>query len=257
MSLETYRHRYQHIAIERDERGILELRLHTAGGPWQMSRPSHDELADAFREVALDDDNEVVILTGTGQSFSGPASTGTNGRTDADTWEWRRSEGWALMENYLSIRVPVIAAINGPAYRQAQIPLLADIVLAADTAVFQDSAHFPNNVVPGDGIGVAMLAILGLNRGRYFLLTGQVLTARDAMDIGLVSEVLPPGELRARAWEHAGRLMEKTQLVRRYTRLLLNHEFRRSMHDAFGYGLALQGLGVIGLTSGDQPAVGE
>jgi enoyl-CoA hydratase/carnithine racemase len=257
MDLETYRDRYKHIALERDERGIIELRLHTDGGPWQMSRPSHDELADAFREIALDDENEVVIVTGTGDSFSGPASSGTNGRTDADTWEWRRSEGWALMQNYLSIPVPVIAAINGPAYRQAQIPLLADIVLAADTAIFQDSAHFANNVVPGDGIGVAMVAILGLNRGRYFLLTGQVLTAQEAKDVGLVSEVLAPGQLRARAWEHAEQLMEKTPLVRRYTRVLLNHEFRRTMHDAFGYGLALQGLAVIGLTSGDRPEGGR
>lgn len=257
MDFDSYRDRYDHIVLERDERGILEFRVHTEGGPWQMSRQSHDEISDAFREVGLDDDNEVVILTGTGAAFSGPASTGTNGRTDTATWEWRRSEGWKLMENYLSIRVPVIGAINGPAYRQAQLPLLADIVLAADTAVFQDSAHFPNNVVPGDSIGVAMLAILGLNRGRYFLLTGQVLSATEAKEMGLVSEVMPLGDLHARAWEHAESLIEKTPLVRRYTRMLLNHEFRRNMHDAFGYGLALQGLGVIGLTAGDQPEEGK
>jgi len=43
----------------------------------------------------------------------------------------------------------VIAAINGPAWRHGEIPLLSDIVLAADTAAFQDSAHFQNGLVPG------------------------------------------------------------------------------------------------------------
>lgn len=249
MRFEDYRDQYESIRLERDESGILQVTLHTDGGPWEMSRLSHDELADAFREISLDNGNEVVILTGTGDSFSGPPSSPITHRTDTATWEWRRYEGWALMENYMSIRVPVIGAINGPAYRQAQLPLLADIVLAADTAVFQDSAHFTNNVVPGDGINIAMLAVLGLNRGRYFLLTGQVLTAEEAKSMGLVSEVLPPDLLVDRAWEHARQLLEKTPLVRRYTRILMQHELKRLLHDAFGYGLALEGLAVVDLNS--------
>ena len=51
-------------------------------------------------------------------------------------------EGRALLMNLLNIEVPVISAINGPAWRHCEIPLLSDIVLASDTAAFQDSAHF-------------------------------------------------------------------------------------------------------------------
>jgi enoyl-CoA hydratase/carnithine racemase len=254
MEFDQYRDRYTCVALERDERGVLEVRLHSDGGPWQMSRIGHDELSDAFREIGLDKGNEVVILTGTGDAFSGPQSSPVAAKMDTATWEWRRYEGWALMENYLSIRVPVISAINGPAYRQAQIPLLADIVLASDTAVFQDSAHFTNGVVPGDSINIAMLAILGLNRGRYFLLTGQEIGAAEAKDMGLVSEVLPLDALLDRAREHADDLMQKSSLVRRYTRIVLNHELKRLMHESFGYSLALQGLGVIDLTADIEPA---
>ena len=78
--------------------------------------------------------------------------------------------------NLLNIEVPVISAINGPAWRHGEIPLLSDIVLAADTAAFQDSAHFPNGLVPGDGMHIVMPLLLGMNRGRYFLLTGQTLS---------------------------------------------------------------------------------
>ena len=74
--------------------------------------------------------------------------------------------------------MPIISAINGPAWRHSEIPLLSDIVLAADTAAFQDSAHFMSNMVPGDGMHVVYPMLLGFNRARYFLLTGQTLVRR-------------------------------------------------------------------------------
>jgi enoyl-CoA hydratase/carnithine racemase len=99
----------------------------------------------------------------------------------------------------LEIEVPVISAVNGPAWRHSEIPLLCDIVLAADTAQFQDSAHFPSDVVPGDGMHIVYPLLLGMNRGRYFLLTGQTLNAQKALELGLVAEVHPPDKLLGRA----------------------------------------------------------
>jgi len=59
--------------------------------------------------------------------------------------EWDRVywEGKHLLMSLLDIEVPMISAINGPAWRHSEIPLLCDIVLAADDVQFQDSAHFP------------------------------------------------------------------------------------------------------------------
>jgi len=102
--------------------------------------------------------------------------------------------------NLLNIEIPVISAINGPAWRHSEIPLLCDIVLAAETAQFQDSAHFTSEVVPGDGMHIVYPLLLGMNRGRYFLMTGQTLDAAEALRLGLVAEVLPPDKLMARAW---------------------------------------------------------
>jgi len=145
----------------------------------------------------------------------------------------------------LEIEVPVISAINGPAWRHSEIPLLCDIVLAADTAQFQDSAHFPSEVVPGDGMHIVMPLLLGLNRGRYYLLTGQTLDATQAHQFGLVAEVLPPDRLMARAWELAEGLAKKPTLALRYTRLLLTEYLRRQMQDLLGYGLGMELLALI------------
>ena len=82
-------------------------------------------------------------------------------------------EGRALLMNLLNIEVPVIAAINGPAWRHGEIPLLSDIVLASDTAAFQDSAHFMSGMVPRDGMHIVMPMLMGMNRGGIFCLRGR------------------------------------------------------------------------------------
>ena len=142
----------------------------------------------------------------------------------------------------LAIDIPMISAVNGPAVRHAELPVMCDIVLASETATFQDSAHFPGGLVPGDGVHVVFPMVMGLNRGRYFLLTGQVLDAAEALEVGLVNEVLPKDKLMPRAWELAAKIMEQPELNRRYSRILLTEDLRRRMYEYLPYGLALEGL---------------
>ena len=148
--------------------------------------------------------------------------------------------------NLLEIEVPIIAAVNGPALVHAEIPLLSDIVLAAESAEFQDAPHFPRGTVPGDGVHVVWPLLLGPNRGRYFLLTGQKLSAQEALALGVVSEVLPKDLLMARAWELAEQLSQQSTLALRYSRVVLTLHLKRLLQDMLGYGLAVEGLAMLG-----------
>jgi enoyl-CoA hydratase/carnithine racemase len=242
-SFETYAEKYRTVRMER-RNGILQMTLHTDGGPLQWGREPHEELPQAFRDIGSDRENRVVIMTGSGAAFSGPRpAPGEKLRTPPSDWDRIYWEGKHLLGALLDIEVPMISAINGPALRHSELPLLCDIVLAAEDTVFQDSAHFPNGLIPGDGMHIVYPLLMGLNRGRYFLLTGQILSVQEAQQCGMVAEVLPRSELLPRAWSLAEQIAEQSPLVSRYTRVLLTQYLKRQLVDLLGYGLALEGLG--------------
>ena len=80
----------------------------------------------------------------------------------------------------LDIEVPMIAAVNGPVTVHSELAVLCDVVLARTDTYFQDAPHFPGGLVPGDSMQVVWPMLLGPNRGRYFLLTGQEIHAEEA-----------------------------------------------------------------------------
>jgi enoyl-CoA hydratase/carnithine racemase len=166
-------------------------------------------------------------------------------RPPALTWDRIYWEGKQLLMNMLNIEVPMISAINGPVMRHSELPLLCDIVLAAEQATFADSGHFTGGLVPGDGVHIVYPILLGLNRGRYFLMTGQTINAQEAKDLGLVAEVMPRDKLMARAWQLAEGLAKEPSLHARYTRVLFVEYLKRQMQELLGYGLALEGLATM------------
>ena len=228
---EEYSNKYRSIRMERRD-GILEITFHTNGGPLQWGGVPHEEFPRAFYDIGSDAENRVIIMTGTGDSFSGPAgSLATTPKRAPAEWDKTYWEGKHLLWNLLDIEVPMISAINGPALRHSELPLLCDIVLAAEEASFQDSGHFVSGLVPGDGMHIVYPMLLGLNRGRYFLLTGQTIESGKALELGLVSEVLPRGDLLPRARALAKELAQQSDLVLRYSRVSMTQYIKRMLHD--------------------------
>lgn len=248
---DDYSHSYKFIRLKRHD-GILEMSLHTNGGPLQWGLEAQAELGRAFGDVGADRENRLIILTGTGEEFIGPrldpATTQffhgaelTSAGVHSIHWNARR-----LMTTLLEIEVPMIGVVNGPAKRHAELALMCDIVIAAEDATFEDTAHFHlGNIVPGDGINIVYTMLMGLNRARYLMLTGQVLSAREAKDMGLVAELLPRHELLARAWELAEQLAKKSEFLLRYTRMVLTHPLKKLMDEGLQYSLALETLGAL------------
>ncbi len=246
LPFDEYAKKYEHIELERND-GVVLMTVHSGDKSLVWNSTAHDELAYCFSDLANDRDNKVVILTGTGENFCAEIDFSSFDLGTAQGWDHVIYEGRRLLNNLLEIPVPVVAAVNGPVFFHPEIPVMSDIVIASETASFQDGPHFPSGIVPGDGAHIVWPHVLGANRGRYFLLTGQVLDAATALQYGAVSEVVPPDQLLDRAREVARTIAAKPVLARRYARAALTLEFKRLMHEGLGYGLTMEALAVLGM----------
>lgn len=244
--LADYQDRFSNIAFDRTPSGILTMRLHRDGGPMKWTSiegGAHDQIASALYYVARDPETQVVIFTGTGDSFITDRIVEEYAPHDAENWYRLTREGKDIMSGFLELDRPLITIANGPATFRSEMPMLGDVVLAADDAYFQDS-HIRRGLAPSDGCHSVWLEVLGTNRGRYYLMTAQTLTAQELHALGAVSEVLPRDQLMPRAMEIAERWLECSPEVLRYTHIALTQGFKKRMLDEVGYGHAVEGLGV-------------
>jgi enoyl-CoA hydratase/carnithine racemase len=212
-----------------------------------------------FKCIAADRENRVVIMTGLGDEWSGPPARWEarvhQTRPTPEEWDNIIYFGRQLEMNMLEIEVPVVFALNGPPHHHAQLPLLADIILASENVIFGDVGHFPEvGLVPGDGVNVVFSALLGPNRARYMHLMGEEIDARKALELGLVGEVLPQEKVLERAWQIARKLAEKNDLVLRYTRLVFTQPLKERLLRYQGLGLALEGLAATAASGKMSPA---
>lgn len=242
-AFDEYSTRYEHVAMSR-QNGVIELRLHTDGGPLVWGDGPHTELGYAFADVGADQENRVVVLGGTGDAFIDRMDSSWVGRLDPEMWAKIYFHGRRLLLSLLDIEVPVISVVNGPARIHSEIALLGDIVIGTPTSVIQDAPHFKFGTVPSDGVHVVFTELLGINRARSFLLLAEKIQADEAKRLGIYHSVEPDAEAAwAKARELAAGLAAKPPGVVRYTRLALTHRYRQKLFEGLTLGLALEGLG--------------
>ncbi|MFG1427958.1 enoyl-CoA hydratase/isomerase family protein [Roseixanthobacter glucoisosaccharinicivorans] len=238
----SYKNSFPNARLTRSESGVLEVALHTDGGKLIFNGHTHEQFVDLFHQIGSDPDNHVVILTGSGDAFMDAISPEGFDFFSPRGYDKIFREGKKVLMNILDIEVPLIAALNGPVLLHSEYALLADIVLATPETVFQDKPHFDFGIVPGDGVNLLWPEVIGSVRGRYFILTRQVLDARTAKEWGAVNEIVPAESLLSRAHEIAEQLAALPPLTSRYTRIALTQKLRRIVDEGAGYGLALEGI---------------
>ena len=240
--LDTYRDSFPNARLTRSKSGVLEVVLHTDGGTLIFDGHTHEQFVELFHAIGSDPNNRVVILTGSGTAFMETISPEGFDFFTPQGYDKIYREGRKVLMNILDIEVPLIAAVNGPARLHSEYVLLADIVLATPSTVFQDKPHFEFGIVPGDGVNLLWQEVIGTVRGRYFILTRQELDAETAREWGAVNEIVPADKLLSRAREIAEGLAKLPRLTSRYTRIALTQRLRRIVDEGIGYGLALEGI---------------
>jgi enoyl-CoA hydratase/carnithine racemase len=239
---ESYLTAYAGVKMTRDADGVLVVEFHSNGGPMTFTAQDHTDIVDAFYRISQDRANKIVILTGAGGDFITEVDWISFGDVaDPGVWSQIHDEGVQVLENIANIRVPVIAAIEGRAHVHSEYILLANVIVAAEGATFQDVAHFAAGLVPGDGIFTTWSYRAGAGRAEAFLLNPQPLTARTAYEWGVVAEVVPNGRALARARDLASLYLKAPEVTRRDTRVHFIQPLKERIVREVGYGLSVEG----------------
>jgi 2-(1,2-epoxy-1,2-dihydrophenyl)acetyl-CoA isomerase len=185
------------------EGAVLTITLNRPDVLNALNRSVHAGIHAGLQEAAADDGVRAIVITGAGRGFC----------VGQDLQEFRggaQDVAGNLRENYhrnvLAIRAlekPVIAAVNGPAAGAGlSLALACDVRVAADGASFVP-AFINIGLIPDSGATWLARRLLGTARALEWLTTGRRLTAPEALQWGVVSEVVPTEELAARAQEVA------------------------------------------------------
>jgi enoyl-CoA hydratase len=190
----------------------IETKGHIAGitlNRHRASRQMAQELAAAVVDINGDNDIYVVTLTGSGDAFCVGADAGETGIINP-------------AGAVAAIDRPVIAAINGDALGAGlEIALAADIRLASSQARFA-MPQAAQGQVPSDGGTQRLARIVGQGKALELLLTATAIDAASALEIGLVSRVVPPEALSEEARKLAEAIAAKGPVALRYLKEAIN-----------------------------------
>jgi len=212
---------YEHIQYELDG-SILTVTLNRPDKLNAYTATMGSELEDAFLRADADDDVRVIIVTGAGRGFCAGADI-SGGAAAFDTKAGntamfagvkpRASRGNGFVEAIYNCRKPSIAAINGAAVGVGiTLALPMDIRIASSQAKF-GFVFARRGLVPEAGSAWFLPRLVGLDQALRWCLSGRIFGAEEAKDGGLVSEVLVPDKLLARAREIAMEMVENTAPV--------------------------------------------
>ncbi len=201
----------------------------------------HSELAELFRDLKREDRARAVLLTGSKKAFSaGGDYSWFPTLNTVERLEHLRRDARQLIWDLLDVELPIVAAINGPAVGLgASVALLCDLIVMADHAVIADP-HVRVGIVAGDGGTAIWPLLVGPALAKQFLLTGDAVSAPDALRMGLVNEVVSGSELAERGLYWARRLAAGAPLAVKYTKLAVNAQVKRALLDSFDLATSLE-----------------
>lgn len=194
----------------------------------------HADFAELFSSLRRNHQARAIVLTGSKKAFcaGGDFAWFEELRT-ISALEHLRRDAKAIIGDLLDIEIPIVAAINGPAVGLgASIALLTDAAVMADTATIADP-HVRVGIVAGDGGTTIWPLVLGPMLAKRYLLTGDPVTADDALRLGLVTHVTSADRVITEALALAGRMADAAPLAVRGTKAAVNKLVKDALNTSF------------------------
>ena len=176
--------------------GVATLTLNRPDALNALSFELRAAFVEALTEIASDGQTRVAILTGNGRAFcAGLDLKELGGESGASGNPFGRERNFGVVDALDACPVPVIGAINGFAITGGfELALACDFLVASTDARFADT-HARVGIVPGWGLSQRLSRLIGIGRAKEVSLTGNFVSAEQALEWGLVNRVVAPNEL--------------------------------------------------------------
>jgi enoyl-CoA hydratase len=221
--METWESRYTRFRFSREGR-VLTAAIAAPGPVNAVDAALHGELATLFTDLQHDAGSDLIVLTGEGRAFSAGGDFDWFEAQIRDPRLFREIayEARRIVTSLLDLEKPIICRLNGAAAGLgATIALLCDVIVADERALIGDP-HVKVGLVAGDGGAVIWPQLIGFARAKEFLLTGDMLTAAKAVEIGLVNHAVPGEALEAKVAEIATKILANPRWAVRWTKMVAN-----------------------------------
>ncbi|WP_426173972.1 p-hydroxycinnamoyl CoA hydratase/lyase [Massilia sp. TWR1-2-2] len=220
--MSKYAARWQTVKVD-VENGIGWITLNRPEKRNAMSPTLNREMIDVLETLELDDEAQVIVLTGAGDAWTAgmdlkeyfretdgkPEIMQERMRRDCSQWQWK------LLRMYSKA---TIAMVNGWCFGGAFSPLVAcDLAIGADDAVFGLS-EINWGIPPGNLVSKAVADTMGHREALYYIMTGETFTGVQAAQMGLINKSVPKDQLRETVIALAEKLLAKNPVVLRYAK---------------------------------------
>lgn len=237
--------RSQSLIVEEKE-GVATITLNRPERLNAIDAAMHRRLEQVF--IEMDDDSGVraIVITGAGRAFCAGGDVKDMDQRQGGPVQRREfaptRHGRHLLRNMLECETPIIAAVNGDAVGLgASIALLCDVIFAAETARIGDT-HVRVGLAAGDGSAVIWSMLCGVAKAKQYLMTGDLISAREAERIGLINGVVAEGKAYEEAWKFAKRLADGPTQAIKWTKYSVNKLIKDQMNLTLDTSLALESL---------------
>jgi enoyl-CoA hydratase/carnithine racemase len=221
------------------------VRIVTFTRPEQLNAVNddlHRALATVFSQLSADADARVAVLTGEGRAFSAGGDFDLLDRMSKDR-KLRRdtlAEGREIVLSMLRCRLPVIAAVNGPAVGLGcSLLALSDVVYMAESAYLSDP-HVAVGLVAADGGPVTWPLHTSLLLAKEYAFTGERISAARAAEIGLANHVCPDDDVLPTALAAAHKIAALPQQAVEATKRVLNLHLEQAVLATIDFALAAE-----------------
>jgi enoyl-CoA hydratase/carnithine racemase len=205
---------YEQIQVDLKE-GVATLTLNRPEKLNAYTAQMGTEIHRAFAELDANDDARVIVVTGAGRAFCAGADLSARGGATFDRSANNpdpnpRAEAQIRPWN---MKKPIIAAINGPAVGVGiTLPMQWDIRVAAESARI-GFVFVRRGVIPEALSTWLVPRLIGVAKANELLMTGRIISAKEALDFGIVSHVWPDAEFKQKVWELASDIAANTAPV--------------------------------------------